>query len=142
MKKKQKKSQGTYLSKKSVKKLWEEKIGKNKEILVENIPFKDFVGAAVLINILIIALVVLIQKLLPPQLPLFYGLPEGEEQLVSSLSLVIPNLASLIIIATNVILSYLLKDEFLKKFLIITAIGVSLFSAITTIKIVFLIGSF
>ncbi len=142
MKKKQKKSQGAYFPSKSVKKLWDEKIGKNKEILVENIPFKDFVGLAFLINIIVIALVVLIQRFLPPRIPLFYGLPEGEEQLVSSLSLIIPSLASLIIMIMNIILSYFLKNEFLKKFLIITAIGAGLFSTITTIKIVSLVGSF
>jgi len=142
MKKKQKKSQGIYFPSKSVKKLWEEKIAKNKNVIVEKIPFKDFVGGIILINILIIALVALVQIVLPPQIPLFYGLPEGEAQLTPSLSLVIPSLVSLVIMVINIAISYFLKDEILKKFLITTAIGVSIFSIVTTVKIVFLVGSF
>ncbi|MEJ2348003.1 MAG: hypothetical protein P8Y17_02260 [Patescibacteria group bacterium] len=125
-----------------IKKLWEEKIAKNKDVIVEKIPFKDFVGTIILINILIIALVVLVQIFLPPQIPLFYGLPEGEAQLAPSLSLIIPSLVSLVIMITNITISYFLKDEILKKFLITTAIGVSIFSIVTTIKIVLLVGSF
>ncbi|MEJ2441565.1 MAG: hypothetical protein P8Y06_01440 [Patescibacteria group bacterium] len=87
-------------------------------------------------------MVVLVQIFLPPQIPLFYGLPEGEAQLAPSLSLIIPSLVSLVIMITNITISYFLKDEILKKFLITTAIGVSIFSIVTTIKIVLLVGSF
>ncbi len=142
MKKKQKKTEKIYFPSKSVKKLWEEKIAKNKDALIENIPFKDLLIVAIAINILVILIVLLLQKFFPPQVPLLYGLPEGELQLVSSLSLTIPSLISLLVIVINVIISYFLKEEFFKKILIITAIGLSIFSITTTVKIVLLVISF
>lgn len=142
MKKKQTKAEKIYFPSKSVKKLWEEKIAKNRGKLIENIPFKNPLIAAVSANIIIILIILLLQVFFPPQVPLLYGLPEGEAQLASSLSLTLPSLISLIIIAVNVFISYLLKDEFFKKVLTITAIGLTIFSATTTIKIILLIISF
>jgi hypothetical protein len=142
MKKKQKKADKIYFPSKSVKKLWEEKFAKNKDALIENVPFKDALIAATSINVLIILIVLLLQKFFPPQVPLLYGLPEGEAQLVSSLSLTIPSLVSLLVIAINIFISYLLKEEFFKKVLIITAIGLTIFSTTTTIKIILLVISF
>lgn len=128
-----------YSPSKSVKKLWEEKIAKNRGALYENVPFKNFVTAAFLLNIVVIVIVLVLQTFLPPQIPLFYGLPEGEEQLTSSLILIIPSSVSLLILAANVSLSYFLKEDFLKKILVITALGITIFSLVTTIKIIFLI---
>lgn len=140
--KKGSKPQAIYFPSKSVKKLWEEKIAKNRGLLTENIPFKNFVGAAFLVNIIMIALVLLVQSFLPPQIPLYYGLPEGEGQLASSLMLVAPSLVSLLILAINISISYFLKEDFFKKTFILVSIGVTIFSAITTIKIILLTGSF
>lgn len=142
MKKKQKKAEKIYFPSKSVKKLWEEKIAKNRGALIENIPFKNPLITAVSANIIIILIILLLQGFFPPQVPLLYGLPEGEVQLVSSLSLTIPSLISLFIIAINVFISYLLKEDFFKRLLIITAVGLTIFSATTTIKIVLLMISF
>jgi hypothetical protein len=142
MKKKQKKIGKIHFPNKNVKKLWKEKFTKNKDALVENIPFKDALVVAASVNILIILIVLLLQRFFPPQVPLLYGLPEGESQLVSSLSLAIPSLISLLVIAVNIFISYLLEEEFFKKILIITAIGLTIFSTTTTIKIVLLIISF
>lgn len=82
------------------------------------------------------------QPFLPPQIPLYYGLPVGEEQLSSSLGLVIPGVVSLLILAVNFILVKIIKEEFLKKVLAITALIASFFAIITTYKIIFLVGSF
>lgn len=142
MKKKQKKTEKVYFPSKSVKKLWEEKIAKNRGVLIENIPFKNPLITAVSVNIIIILIILLLQGFFPPQVPLLYGLPEGEAQLVSSLSLTIPSLISLLIIVINVFISYLLKEEFFKKVLILAAVGLTVFSATTTIKIVMLMISF
>jgi hypothetical protein len=106
------------------------------------LPFKDFVIASVSINILMAVIVLLIQRWLPPQIPLFYGKPRGEEQLASSLVLTLPSIVSLLILLINVSFAAILKDEFLRKTLVLAAIVVTFFAAITTIKIIFLVGSF
>lgn len=96
---------------------------------------------ASIVSIITIAGVIILRGFLPPQLPLFYGLPKGEQQLTSSINLVIPSLISLGIIVINYSLSTLLEDDFLKKALVLTAIVCVFFSTITTIKIFFLVGS-
>ncbi len=107
---------------------------------MKNVPFKNFVAAAFLLNIIVILIVLILQNFLPPQVPLFYGLPEGEEQLVSSLMLIVPSAASLLILVINLSISYFLKEDFFKKILVITAIGITIFSLVTTIKIILLIS--
>jgi uncharacterized Tic20 family protein len=89
-----------------------------------------------------VTIVLLIQRWLPPQVPLFYGKPSGEEQLTSSLVLTLPSIVSLLILLINVSFAAVLKDEFLRKTLVLAAIAVTFFAAITTIKIIFLVGSF
>lgn len=82
------------------------------------------------------------QSFLPPQVPLYYGLPIGEEQLSSPLGLVIPGVVSLLILSVNFMLIKITKDDFLKKILAIVALVASFFAIITTYKIIFLVGSF
>ena len=142
MKKKNKITEKISIPGKKAKKAWEEKISKSKDALIADIPFKNSLLVATFANIVIILVVLLLQKYFPPQVPLLYGLPEGEEQLVSSLSLTIPSIVSLLVIVVNILISYLLKDEFFKKILIVTAVGLTIFSATTTIKIAFLMISF
>jgi hypothetical protein len=48
----------------------------------------------------------------------------------------------LLILLINVSFAAVLKDEFLRKTLVLAAIVVTFFAAITTIKIIFLVGSF
>lgn len=98
--------------------------------------------ASFLVNILIILSVILAQRFLPPEVPLFYGLAEGEDQLAPRLFLLIPSLASLVILTINSLISSRVEDIFIKKALILAAIGTTFFAAITTLKIMFLVGSF
>lgn len=114
---------------------------KNKPIET-GIPFSDLIIASFVINATIIALVFALKKHLPPQVPLFYGLPKTSEQIVNANKLIIPSVAAAVILLLNVLLAQMLKDGFLKKALILTGIVGSLFSAITTFKIIFLVGSF
>jgi len=88
-----------------------------------------------------IAVVLLLQKRLPPEIPLFYGLPEGEDQLTTRLGLLIPAITALIIVLVNLILTRIVDDEFLKKSLIIAGFGVIIFSLATTLKIILLVAS-
>lgn len=101
-------------------------------------PVLLFSLAIALITILI---VVVLQTKLPPQVPLFYGAAEGEAQLVPTWGLVIPSAFSLLVVVANTALLSFTKQEFIQKVLIFSAFVVTLFSTVTTIKIILLVGS-
>jgi uncharacterized membrane protein len=109
---------------------------------LEKIPLIKFVYVSVVLVILNLLFVVLVQTSLPPEIPLYYGLAQGYEQLAESLELTIPTVISLFIIIANVFLASLAKKKFLQQALVLAAFAVTVFSTITTIKIIFLIGSF
>jgi hypothetical protein len=79
---------------------------------------------------------------LPPQIPLFYGLPETEERLAPSWMLLVPSLVSFLILLINASLSLFIEEEFSKKILVASSFTAALFSTITTLKIISLVGSF
>lgn len=95
-----------------------------------------------LINVVNISLVFALQKNLPPEVPLFFGLAKGEEQLTTKIGLIIPGVASLFTTLLNLFLSFLTDKDFLQKMLIFTALATSIISFITVIKIILLVGSF
>lgn len=103
---------------------------------------KKYFTASLVISIASTFLALLAKPFLPPQIPLFYGLPESEEQLSLSLGLCLPGIFSLIILTLNFFLAKTVKDEFLKKTLAVAALIVSVFMIITTVKIIFLVGGF
>lgn len=113
-----------------------------KKIDTKLIPFNRPLLVMMILNLLTIVAVFLFLRKIPPYAPLFYGLPAGENQLVPSFLLIIPSLISLLIIIINSLITFFLKDNFLKRVLIIGAIGVSIFTLITTFKIIYLIGYF
>ena len=106
------------------------------------IPFKKIVLAVAGLDILIMVLVLVLLRKLPPVVPLFYGLPVSEDQLVKTPFLILPSLIALLLIFLNSLLTFLLKDDFLKKVLIVASLGISFFAVITTLKIIFLVGNF
>jgi hypothetical protein len=103
---------------------------------------KNYVFGPLAISIFTLLISLLAQKFLPPQIPLFYGLPIGAEQLSSSFSLIIPGALSFVISLSNLLLWLKIKDDFLKKVLMTASYVIALFMAITTVKIIFLVGSF
>lgn len=116
--------------------------GKLGKFEVDRVPFKNYVLWAIIANALVAGAVILGQKLLPPEVPLFYGLAEGEAQLAPRILLVIPSSASIVILLVNSFISSLITDEFIKKVIILGAIATALFAVITSVKIAFLVGSF
>lgn len=106
------------------------------------LPFKNYLVASLVCSLVTLLAVILIQKNLPVQVPLFYGAAEGESQLTSSWALIIPSAISILVILINSFLATLLKDDFIKKTLILMATVVTFFSIVTTLKIIFLVGSF
>lgn len=77
---------------------------------------------------------------LPPQVPLFYSKPWGEQQLASPFFLALPILICLFFLVISSILNQLLNDyPFVKKILTYGATCASILASITIIRIIFLI---
>jgi len=122
------------------KKDWLSKLSYQKNIENKKVPFTKQIIYCLVINLVMITLAILSIFMLPPEIPLLYGLPEGNDQLVKSWAIVIPNLTSLIIVFVNSILAMRTKDEYLKKVVILTGFTATFFAIITVLKIFFLIG--
>lgn len=103
-------------------------------------PRNATVIACVVINLLIIVWIFISQAHLPPEVPLFYGLPSGEEQLSQSPLLILPPIISLILIGLNFLLIRTTKDKFLQNVLLSTMVVITALSTITIAKIIFLVG--
>ena len=93
-----------------------------------------------------ILLILFFWRKLPPEIPLFYSRPWGEEQLANSWSLFILPSLTIIVFLINFSFSYLVKKYFpekeeklLLKILEVTNIFFSISCLITLIKIVFLV---
>lgn len=98
-----------------------------------------FVGLASLM-VGLAAIIVFWQKL-PPQVPLFYGKPWGEEQLASPIFLLLPLLAAGIFLAINTLfVSFLEESVFLKRALILAAAVSSILASIAVVRVLFLIS--
>lgn len=110
--------------------------------ITSQIPFFNLLIVSLLICIITISLILLSEERIPPQVPLFYGLPEGEEQIVARLGLTIPSFMALIIIVINTVLATIFENNFVRNALVLTSFAVTLFATITTIKIILLVGSF
>ena len=107
----------------------------------KKVPLVKMVYASLFLSLANLGLVILFQNHLPPELPLFYGLAKGSEQLGSSLQLTIPGIIALSITIVNFILALFINNNFLRQMLILSAFAVSVFSLITVIKIALLVGS-
>lgn len=78
---------------------------------------------------------------LPPQVPLFYSRPWGEEQLVSPLVLLFLPITSLLVILTNSIMASLITREgkLASQFLVIFGTVFNFLCLVTLFKIVTLV---
>lgn len=113
-----------------------------KVVDTKKIPYLAILKAGFLVNFSVIVLTFLGQKYLPPQIPLFYGLAQGEEQLAASIWLFLPNSLALIFLVANGLVATLIDEEFMKKILVGAGIIATFFATITTLKIFLLVGSF
>lgn len=108
----------------------------------KNLPYKGCVYFSIVINVFSAVVILVLKGFLPPIVPLFYGLPEGSEQLIPTLGLILVPATGLAITALNVLLCGTIRDTFLRKLLIISSAFISLLLMITTIKIILLVGFF
>lgn len=107
-----------------------------------SLPYKEFFGICLLVNLGVIGFVVLLRNNLPPVVPLMYGLPVGEEQLVPRLFLIAPSVISIILIVINILIAKFSGGSFIQKVLVGLTMAVTLLALVTTLKIFFLIASF
>ncbi len=105
-------------------------------------PYINLIYSSIIINVLSIAGIFLLKNLLPPEIPLFYGLAEGVEQLTNSTGLITAPLVSLSIVILNTITASLLNNDLLRKTLVVTGFSVTIFMLVTLIQIVLLVGYF
>lgn len=110
--------------------------------IAAEIPFFSLLVVSLFVCLATIAAILLLKDHIPPQVPLFYGLPEGEEQLTSTMGLTIPSFVALTIIVINTILATIFENNFVRNSLVLTCFAVTLFATITTVKILLLVGSF
>jgi len=106
------------------------------------LPYKKLLLITLIANLASLALALLSQIFLPPQIPLYYGQAEAENIVAPSLALILPSIISLAFLGLNLLLSFVIKDDFLKKVMVISSFAASLFATTTIIKIAFLVGSF
>ncbi len=123
-------------------KYWQKKMPQSSSINLDRLPYKNCVYGAFAVNAILIILIFIFKTHLPPQIPLYYGLARGEQQLAENIYLSIPSLASSLILIANLVLAYFIKDEFIQKTLVISALAGSLLATITVTKIIFVVGSF
>lgn len=108
---------------------------------LSKIPFIRLVAAVFSFNIVIILAIFLFQKKLPPQVPLFFGKPQGEEQLVPWVYLIIPPALSALITLINTFLLKVTKDHLLQKVLLASTFLVTALSSSSVFQIVRLVGN-
>lgn len=106
----------------------------------EKLPLKKLFIFSFVLAFLGILINLASQLILPPEIPLLYGLPQTEIQLVSPLWIITPQVVSIIITLINCLIALKISDTFLKKTLAVTSLFVSILGIITTFKIVFLVG--
>ena len=99
-----------------------------------------FLFSSLFIIFQIITIVFYIDNL-PPQLPLFYSLPWGQDQLVSPKYLYLLPLTSLLVLLGDVFfILFLAKQKLLSLVLLISSLSFCFFSTFTLIKIINLIS--
>ena len=109
--------------------------------MYKQIPFKRAYLSAGLINLLAILFVFVFSQNIPPEVPLLYGLPRGEEQLVPKFFLILPTAAALIIVILAALTSIKIKDLFVKQIFLGTSIVITTLAIMTVVKIINLVGS-
>lgn len=128
--------------KKTTKRTSSIKIIKKGKFSIQRIPLVKFIYVAFFLGVVNILSILILRNYLPPEVPLYYGLAKGQEQLTTSLGLITPGVISLVITVLNTFLAYTMSNDFLQKTLVISAFSASIISFIATIEIVFLVGSF
>ena len=103
--------------------------------------FRVTLAICLTLDISIIIIILSLKDHLPPIVPLFYGLPVSSNILIANIGLLIPPLTASFLSLINLTIVKITKDSFLEKILAGLTITITILSAITVIKIIFLVGS-
>lgn len=106
----------------------------------DKLPLKESIYTSFGISVFLILMVFVLQGFLPPQVPLFYGEPVGENQLVLPIFLSLAPLFALTMTLINTFIASKIKDDFTQKVLIVSSLFISILSFITLLRIIFLVG--
>lgn len=107
----------------------------------EKLPLKGTFVASIITSAVTILLSFIAQIILPPQIPLYYGLPQTVGQLAPSYLIILPSLLAIVMTIINIILSINSHSSHIKKTLAFASILISVLATITTFKIIFLVGA-
>ena len=108
--------------------------------IFEKMPLKNLFLVSIVINLVFILLGLFANLILPPEIPLFYGLPKNSEQLTRSIFIVLPSLVSLVMTLVNITISVKVDSQYLKRVMAFASTGITILSIIATYKIIFLVG--
>jgi len=114
-----------------------------KKVVIEKtnkLPLKNFIIVSFFVNIVCLILSFLSKIILPPEIPLFYGLPQNQEQITKSFYLFLPSGISLVLTVINTYISLSINNIYLKKILAMATFLLTILSTVTLIKIIFLVG--
>lgn len=107
----------------------------------DKLPLNRLLLASFIIAIVTVGIGLLAQFILPPQIPLYYGLPQTIEQIAPSILILLPSFISIFITILNTLLSIKIHDNYLGRTLAFASITVAVLATVTTFKIIFLVGS-
>lgn len=107
----------------------------------EKLPLKYLFVISFFINLIFILFGLASTFILPPEIPLFYGLPKNSAQLAKSLYIIIPAAVSMVITIVNAVISINIESQYLKRTMAFASLSVTILSVIATYKIIFLVGS-
>lgn len=93
-------------------------------------------------NLILLLVLIILKNHLPPVIPLFYGAPAGSAELAANQAIFLPTILTATETLINLILTFKVKDEFIKKALIGSCGFLTFLSAFTTIRIILLVGNF
>lgn len=111
------------------------------DIFLKKFPFKISTVSLIVFNLVLVLSSFLLTRFLPPIIPIYFGLPNGSEQLGPSIALALPPLVGLLIILIDSLIITLTDDEFLQKTLLGISIATTFLSAFAYFRIFLLVGS-
>jgi hypothetical protein len=110
-----------------------------------NIWFNKVIAAQIRVALVFIVIqlgmIIFAYPKLPPQIPLFFSRPWGEQQLVQPILIIVLPILSLVFLITNSLTAsmFLDKDVFLSQLLTFGAVLFAAFSTIALVKIILLV---
>lgn len=108
----------------------------------EKLPLRKLIIFSIILNAAMILIGLFSNFILPPEIPVYFGLPQTSEQLAPRILIILPFILGLIISLTNCLIAIKISNNYLKKALGFATFSISILAFIASIKIIFLVGLF